>query len=1727
MSYTPTDNDFNGTDAFTFRVSDGTASSNVATVAVTVTPVNDAPTADDDAGATDEGGSVSVNVLDGDADVEGDALSVTNLSVPANGTATLNADGTVTYTHDGGETISDSFTYTANDGTDDSTPATVNITVTPVNDAPVGVADSGATLEGGTVTIDLLANDSDAESDPLTISGMTLPVNGQLLDNGDGTVTYIHNGGETVSDSFTYRANDGNLTSELTTVTITITPVNDPPTADDDAGTTAEGGSVTVNVLDGDTDAEGSALTVTNLSVPTNGTAALNADGTVTYTHDGSETISDSFTYTANDGTADSAVATVNITITPVNDVPVAGADSGTLDEGGSVTIDLLANDSDGENDPLSVTGMTLPAHGQLLDNGDGTITYNHDGGESTSDSFTYTAFDGTDASAVTTVTLTINPVNDAPVANDDSFSVGFNSSNNSLDVLLNDTDAEGSALTINTPLGATSHGGTVSTDGSTITYTPADGFDGPETFTYSMSDGTANSADATVTVIVSDNQAPVITEGVSTTVTMDEDGTPTPFSLTLNATDVEGDVLTWSIDTQATNGVASASGTGNSMAVTYVPVADFNGADSFVVAVTDGINTDTIIVNVTVTAQPDAPEITEGATTTVNMDEDGVPTAFALTLNATDADGDVLTWSISTAATNGLATASGTGASKVIGYAPNADANGTDTFTVQVDDGTGNTDTIDVTVNIAPVNDAPTIGGTAPDGMVGVAYSFTPTSDDTEGDTLTFTATNLPSWASINGATGEISGTPDAEGEQADITITVTDDGVPSESADLGPFSIMINPATAVDDVSGVYKLTETTTDIQRLESGTATCYDNELVGDVERMYITVSQAGVNLTAMSADPFGGQPTGTVDSANDTFTLALNENFSENGWDFTEAMSFAGSYNLVNGTFTGTVTETETGVDTNNGVNNYDCSRTTNLTAEFVYRHDGTEGYSGVYGIEYRGSDNIQAGDQDRGTIPVEIVINGNNITPFIPGNPNTVYSDVSFDPNTGLFAFTESSYNVDDLGGDSNLDDIQCYSTMIGGIFVRAPDDAGGLPIVSLRAEGTDKEFYDRVDPAVCSDPGAIPDWSDDSWTEMYGKRLTTEDYTLRVTSAVSDGATEDLHIMGLHNPPMRTATAGSILRAEVYDATGTVLLCSRAYDQGGFRVVSRLPHADFDTEAFQDGFYSFASCDTNRNGAGTPLIDGVSYVVKIMDDMGTADGGDDQVVVSQNDAVAQLALPVADRITRRDVDLNGVVSSETERGRVIGLYGFFNPYQAMTATFPGVPGADGYHFDFEITESPERRRVSSNSPTVTIPAGVIDEWDGPSELRVWSVHDDATGRAVSWSRSLGVPAGMNGFFTVEMDYPDPTLGKFALHVRSSGRDITCFVPTGTYGVSCHPAAAGFPWTTPDAIDWTNNQVSLTLYDPQGVITGVPGAPLTTTIDFSDSGNADITVVASGLTSTGVVRAVNPELMVRSQLTAEGGQPKTVISFGNAPASFLDADVSLESGTFDQGGSDFILWDDHVLGDQNDYGGAVDAYFQFPFNDDKAQRIGSYVSTKAYTLSTPDTVTATFANDRFGAGLQPMTFSLDFTAPDARDVEPPPRADITVTLSDGSTVPSTATSLASAHDIGAAAIASVTWTSALPADTLWLVRARGWDPVFDEAFKYGEFRSEPMDQATSADLAYNAVTNTWTWTAPAEHDFTMDEGDFARLQLRTMDPARTMQGDTKGIYITRSVAAP
>jgi VCBS repeat-containing protein len=710
------------TDSFTYKANDGTADSNTVTVTITVTAVNDAPVAVADSGYTlAEGGNVTgaTTVLGNDTDAEGDTLTATLVSGPTNSSSfTLNSDGTFDYTHNGGETTADSFTYKANDGTADSNTVTVSIVITPVNDAPVAVADSGYTVnEGAAITgaATVLTNDTDAENDTLTAMLVSGPSNDSAFTlNSDGTFDYTHDGSETTTDSFTYKANDGTADSNTVTVTITVTAVNDAPVAVADSGYTFNEGSVNAgasSVLANDTDAEGNTLTATLVSGPSNDSAfVLNSDGTFDYTHDGSETTSDSFTYKANDGTADSNTVTVSIAITAINDAPVAVADSGyAVNEGGTITgaATVLGNDTDGENDTLTAMLVSGPSNDSAFTlNSDGTFDYTHDGSETTSDSFTYKANDGTADSNTVTVTIVINAINDAPVAVADSgYSVGEGGTiTGAATVLGNDTDAENDILTAMLVSGPSNDSAfTLNADG-TFDYT----HDGSETtsdsFTYKANDGAADSNTVTVTITVTAvNDAPVAVADSGYAV--NEAGTITGAATVLaNDTDGEGDTLTATLVSGPSNDAAfalNADGTFD-----YTHDGSETTSDSFTYKANDGAaDSNTVTVTITINPINDAPVATDDSG--YSVDEGGTITGAATVLgNDTDAEAGTLTATLVSGPANSSAfvlNSNGT-----FDYTHNGGETTTDSFTYKANDGTADSNTVTVTITVDPVNDIP-----------------------------------------------------------------------------------------------------------------------------------------------------------------------------------------------------------------------------------------------------------------------------------------------------------------------------------------------------------------------------------------------------------------------------------------------------------------------------------------------------------------------------------------------------------------------------------------------------------------------------------------------------------------------------------------------------------------------------------------------------------------------------------------------------------------------------------------------------------------------------------------------------------------------------------------------------------------------------------------------------------------------------------------------------------
>src|SRR5205085_863964 len=261
---------------------------------------NDPPVANNDSYTVLEAGTLNVaapGVLANDTDQDGDPITAHLVTGPSHASSfTLNADGSFNYVHDGTDTGNDSFTYKANDGSLDSNVATVTINVTALNDAPVANNDSFTVLEAGTVGGNVLTNDTDEESDPLTAVLVNGPAHASSFAlNASGTCHHAHDGTDTGNDSFTYRANDGTSNSNVATVTINVTPVNDAPVANNDSYNVDEGGTLNVaapGVLGNDTDEENNTLHAILVTGPAHASSfTLNADGSFNYTHDGSETV--------------------------------------------------------------------------------------------------------------------------------------------------------------------------------------------------------------------------------------------------------------------------------------------------------------------------------------------------------------------------------------------------------------------------------------------------------------------------------------------------------------------------------------------------------------------------------------------------------------------------------------------------------------------------------------------------------------------------------------------------------------------------------------------------------------------------------------------------------------------------------------------------------------------------------------------------------------------------------------------------------------------------------------------------------------------------------------------------------------------------------------------------------------------------------------------------------------------------------------------------------------------------------------------------------------------------------------------------------------------------------------------------------------------------------------------------------------------------------------------
>jgi large repetitive protein len=427
----------------------------------------------------------------------------------------ISADGTLTFTPADNQSGSATVTVfvqdnggTALGGVDKSASKPFNIQVKSVNDAPVAGAQTVTTAEDTAKAITLVG--TDAENSALTYTVVRQPTLGTLSGTAPN-LTYTPDANKSGADNFTFKVSDGTSESATATVTIVVAAANDLPVVSNQSVTTIEDEPVAI-LLTG-SDADGDALTYTVVAGPTKGELTGTAPNLV-YVPNSDVSGSDSFTYMVNDGTADSGLATVTITVTAVNDPPVAGAFAVTTDEDTTAIITLQGFDSEGAT--LTYTVVRQPVNGSLSGEG-ANLEYLPNGDFNGSDSFTYKVSDGSLESGTVTVVITVKSVADAPVALTQTLKVV---QGNSAAVTLAGYDGDKDALTYT--VASQPKQGTLTGTAPNLVYTANADATGTDSFTFRVNDGTSDSGLATVLIVIGETSKLSIKSSDGTTLTLE-----------------------------------------------------------------------------------------------------------------------------------------------------------------------------------------------------------------------------------------------------------------------------------------------------------------------------------------------------------------------------------------------------------------------------------------------------------------------------------------------------------------------------------------------------------------------------------------------------------------------------------------------------------------------------------------------------------------------------------------------------------------------------------------------------------------------------------------------------------------------------------------------------------------------------------------------------------------------------------------------------------------------------------------------------------------------------------------------------------------------------------------------------------------------------------------------------------------------------------------------------
>ncbi|HCG9126235.1 TPA: tandem-95 repeat protein, partial [Vibrio parahaemolyticus] len=809
--------DWNGKETITFTAKDPSGESVNQTVDFTVAPVVDIEA--DSADVVEDTPTI-INVLGNDTFESTDkVVSLDAENGPKNGTVIVNNDGTVTYTPDDNYVGKDTFTYVVTSGgVSEST--TVEVNVTPVNDAPVAKDDIATTQEDTAVTIDVLPNDTVVDGDTLSIQSASVPSDQGTVEIVDGKLVFTPAENFNGDAEITYTVTDGQLTDEAK-VTVTVNPVNDAPTIKVDAVEGITENAVSTDTLVAtlevaDTDTPEDQLTV-SLENNSNGYFVLVGDE-VKLTQAGVDAVNNdelnlkdlTISASVSDGVNPTANDSDSLIVNRVNDAPTvenAIADQELSEDFASYTIDL----NDAFKDSDSALNFSVSGNSNVLvsiENGIATISPTADWNGS--ETLMFTATDPSGESVSQTVNFTVAPV--ADIVADKATVV--EDTPTIIKVLGNDTfEGDDQVVSLDTNNGPANGTVSVNHDGS-VTYTPNDNYHGADSFTYIVTSGGVSESTTVNVDVTPVNDAPMAKDDIATT----QEDTAVTIDVLPNDSDVDGDKLSIQSASapEAQGKVEIVDGK-----LVFTPAENFNGDAEITYTVTDGELTDEAKVTVTVNPVNDAPTIKVDAVESITEDAVSTDTVVAtLTVRDTDTPEDQLTVSLENNS-NGYFVLVGNEVKLTqagVDAVNNDELNLKDlTISASVSDGVNPTANDSDSLIVNRVNDAPTVENAIADQVLSEDFDafmidLNEVFKDSDSSLEFSVSGNNSIQISIVNGVATITPTADWNGKEA-ITFTATDPSGESVSQTVDftvapVVDIVADTATVVEDTPTIIKV-------------------------------------------------------------------------------------------------------------------------------------------------------------------------------------------------------------------------------------------------------------------------------------------------------------------------------------------------------------------------------------------------------------------------------------------------------------------------------------------------------------------------------------------------------------------------------------------------------------------------------------------------------------------------------------------------------------------------------------------------------------------------------------------------------------------------------------------------------------------------------------------------------------------------------------------------------